>query len=76
MLKTWDDLNRAMLDEGLSRSRMLHQTVPSKGDNDVLFTLYYSVLLKDFNYQSLHHYVTYNKTTFLIKCVDDVNWSL
>ena len=33
MLKTCDDLTRAMLDEGLSRSRMLHQTVPSKGDN-------------------------------------------
>ena len=30
----------AMLDEGCSRSRMLNQTLPSKENNDVLFTLY------------------------------------
>ena len=38
-----------MLDEGYSRSKMLNQTLPSKENNFVLFTLYYIVLLKDYN---------------------------
>ena len=37
-----------MLNRGCSRMRTLNQTVPSKED-DVLFTFYYTVLLKDFN---------------------------
>ena len=51
MFKTCDDLTRLweMLDEGCSRSRMLNQILPSKENNYVLFTLYYTVLLKDHN---------------------------
>ena len=36
-----------MLNEGGSRSRMLNQTVPTEEDNDILFTLHYTILLKD-----------------------------
>ena len=67
MFKTCNDLTRlwVMLDEDFSRSRMLNQTVPSKGHNDVLFTLYYTLCLKDYNsYVSHCVIVSNNKTIF------------